>query len=63
MPLYEYKCVDCGENDHRIAGLDDHTALCAKCGGLMLRLFTMRMFLRPTAWKLSQSSRVNYETS
>jgi len=38
MPLYEYQCVDCSERDQRIAGLDDHTALCAKSGGLMLRL-------------------------
>lgn len=38
MPLYEYQCVDCGGRDQRVAGLDDHTALCAQCGSLMLRL-------------------------
>lgn len=38
MPLYEYQCVDCGGQDQRVAGLDDHTALCTQCGGLMLRL-------------------------
>ncbi len=38
MPLYEYQCVDCGGQDQRMAGLDDHTALCTECGGLMLRL-------------------------
>jgi len=38
MPIYEYQCVDCGEQDQRLAGLDDHTALCFQCGGLMLRL-------------------------
>jgi len=38
MPLYEYQCVDCGGWDQRVAGLDDHTAICAHCGGLMLRL-------------------------
>ncbi len=38
MPLYEYQCVDCGSWDQRVAGLDDHTAICAQCGGLMLRL-------------------------
>ncbi len=38
MPIYEYQCVDCGGRDQRVAGLDDHTALCAHCGGLMLRL-------------------------
>ena len=38
MPIYEYQCVDCGKLDHRVAGLDDHTAICIDCGGLMLRL-------------------------
>jgi|UniRef100_A0A7C3V604 putative FmdB family regulatory protein len=38
MPLYEYKCVDCGSQDLRVAGLDDHTAICISCQGLMLRL-------------------------
>ncbi len=38
MPIYEYQCVDCGGADLRVAGLDDHTAICVACGGLMLRL-------------------------
>lgn len=38
MPLYEYQCVDCGSHDQRVAGLDDHTAICITCEGLMLRL-------------------------
>lgn len=38
MPLYEYQCVDCGSRDFRVAGLDDHTALCIACEGLMLRM-------------------------
>jgi putative FmdB family regulatory protein len=38
MPLYEYQCVDCGSHDQRVAGLDDHTAICVTCRGLMLRL-------------------------
>jgi len=38
MPIYEYQCVDCGGLDQRVAGLDDHTALCTQCGSLMLRL-------------------------
>jgi len=38
MPIYDYQCVDCGDRELRVAGLDDHTALCHQCGGLMLRL-------------------------
>ncbi|RJR33569.1 MAG: hypothetical protein C4567_16685 [Deltaproteobacteria bacterium] len=37
MPLYEYQCLDCGNRDERLAGLDDHTAVCLLCRGLMLR--------------------------
>lgn len=37
MPFYLYQCVDCNGLDQRVAGLDDHTAICAECGGLMLR--------------------------
>ena len=38
MPFYDYRCVDCGEKDHRIGGLDDSVAICQECRGLMLRL-------------------------
>ena len=38
MPLYEYQCTDCGQREPRIGAVDDHTALCVHCGGLMLRL-------------------------
>jgi putative FmdB family regulatory protein len=38
MPLYEYYCVDCHTQDTRVAALDDHTARCTRCGGLMFRL-------------------------
>ncbi len=38
MPVYEYQCLDCSGVDQRVAGLDDQTAVCARCRGLMLRL-------------------------
>lgn len=37
MPIYNYRCVDCGQEDTRLAGPHDHAALCTECGGLMLR--------------------------
>jgi len=37
MPLYDYLCADCGEEDQRVAGIDDYVALCVNCGGIMLR--------------------------
>lgn len=38
MPIYEYQCLDCAWQDKQVTGCDHHTALCAHCGGLMLRL-------------------------
>ncbi len=38
MPLYDYQCLDCGSRDSRVAGLDDHMAICSHCGSLMLRM-------------------------
>jgi len=38
MPLYQYKCANCGCREQRIGGVDDHTAVCAECGGVMVRL-------------------------
>lgn len=38
MPRYEYQCLDCGNRDERVTGLDDYTAICGACGGLALRI-------------------------
>ena len=38
MPIYEYEYVDCGCQDQRVAGIDDHTAICAECNCVMVRL-------------------------
>lgn len=38
MPFYEYRCADCGAWDQRLGGLDDHTALCSRCRGMMMRV-------------------------
>ncbi len=38
MPLYDYSCLECRAREPRVAGLDDHTALCVICGGIILRV-------------------------
>lgn len=38
MPIFEYRCIDCAHTESLVAGLDDASALCPKCQGLMLRL-------------------------
>lgn len=38
MPAYRYQCVQCQAQETRIGGLDDHVAVCDRCGHLMLRL-------------------------
>jgi putative FmdB family regulatory protein len=37
MPLYDYQCLNCGAQEALVAALDDHTAICLLCGGLMQR--------------------------
>jgi putative FmdB family regulatory protein len=37
MPIYCYRCMDCGFWDRIVAGIDDDAASCIRCGGLMLR--------------------------
>lgn len=37
MPAYEYTCSNCQAQEVRIAGIDDHTVLCDKCGQVMVR--------------------------
>lgn len=44
MPIYDYQCVDCSYTDQRVAGIDDHIALCHVCGGLMMRLDGVDIF-------------------
>ena len=37
MPSYLYRCLHCQTQEQRIAGLDDHLAICALCGHAMAR--------------------------
>jgi hypothetical protein len=37
MPIYDYQCLYCGNCELRVAGLNDHMAICTQCGNLMLR--------------------------
>jgi hypothetical protein len=52
MPLYRYRCLSCNASDHRVAGLDDHVALCTECGDLMLR--DDQDVFRPYFWPVSE---------
>lgn len=38
MPAYLYQCLTCRTRDTRIGGVDDHMALCDRCGQPMVRL-------------------------
>ena len=38
MPAYLYQCVNCLHQDTRIGGVDDHAAMCDRCGYPMVRL-------------------------
>ncbi len=39
MPIYEFECVDCGCQEQRVTGTNNHTVICNACGGgVMARL-------------------------
>ena len=67
MPAYHYQCTHCQVTEDRIAGVDDHLAICAGCGHLMLRLDydlfspyfegAANTATRPSPKSLGQSSR------
>lgn len=37
MPIYEYEFADCGYQDQRLAGVNDHVIICTQCNGVMVR--------------------------
>ena len=37
MPVFEYVCTNCENVEKRIAGIDDHTVICDRCGQVSLR--------------------------
>ncbi|MFP3868739.1 MAG: hypothetical protein ACLFUU_11365 [Desulfobacteraceae bacterium] len=38
MPIYHYQCTNCQLRETRVAGVDDHFAICVRCQHLMIRL-------------------------
>jgi hypothetical protein len=63
MPIYQFQCVECLGEDQLVAGCDDHTALCTRCGGLMLRLYEAvyrpyfeEVLFQPSVFPLSKTS-------
>lgn len=46
MPAYDYTCTACAAKDVRIAGIDDHTAICGECGQVMVRDQDVESLLR-----------------
>lgn len=40
MPLYVYRCIDCGEKYERIVPMNDKApVICSKCGGDSVKVF------------------------
>lgn len=51
MPLYEYRCEDCGRDDERLQpmGADPPEEGCRACGGALRRRYS-RVAVRYEAW-------------
>lgn len=45
MPAYEYICVNCGNREVRITGIDDHTVICDECRQVMVRQMDVKSLL------------------
>jgi len=45
VPLYEYRCLDCGKQEERYAGMEEKLAECSACKGQMKRLITSKFHL------------------
>ena len=46
MPIYEYRCLECGGKFQEIRAIDDHATNCTLCGGKLERLFTGSVMFR-----------------
>ena len=46
MPLYDFRCRECGAQEERYAGMDEREAECSTCQGQMKRLITSKIHLQ-----------------
>ena len=54
MPAYKYTCKHCGSAEMRIAGIDDHTVTCDRCGSHMARHMDFKSLLDSYARPVNQ---------
>ncbi len=51
MPIYEYKCPDCGEVFDRVQPMDaEKTCACQTCGATAKRIFSSRVAIVYKGW-------------
>lgn len=52
MPIYEYECIDCGDEIEIVHGISEKPKRkCPKCGGRMKRLMSLNSFhLKGSGW-------------
>ncbi len=65
MPMYEYRCLDCGETTEAIQKLsDDPLSECKACGGTLERLLSAPAIqFKGTGWYITDYARKNGATS
>lgn len=65
MPLYEYRCLDCGETTEAIQKLsDDPLTECRTCGGTLERLLSAPAIqFKGTGWYITDYARKNGASS
>ena len=56
MPVYEYKCSNCGaREEHTLRFSDPPAELCAVCGGPLKRLWSGRVHVSLDGWGFSKT--------
>mgnify|MGYP000886535207 CR=1 FL=1 len=40
MPVYDFKCENCGKTEEFFAGYEERVMPCSRCGGQMIRLIS-----------------------
>lgn len=58
MPAFDYTCTNCGHDEVRIAGIDDHVVDCEVCGEAMVRSLDLDTVLASYE-RRNQDQRVN----
>lgn len=64
MPVYEYKCTECGHKFDLLQSMDaEKSASCEKCGAEAKRVFSPRIAIKYNGWGFNSTDKLLPEKS